>query len=171
MAGTNDGLGAGARFGYPAGLALDAMGTIHVADRNNCTICRIGSAGQVTTLAGMAGVEGCDDGECRRARFTFPCGVVVDGQGSVYVADTWGSTIRLVRASAPPLPVLRTSVAGNRLVPSWPASATGFVLQSRRTLTAESVWAPVADLPTSVGCDFFFTNNLASPASFFRQTK
>ncbi len=50
----------------------------------------------VTTLAGLAGVSGTNDGTGSAARFYFPTGVAVDSAGNVYVADFDNFTIRKV---------------------------------------------------------------------------
>jgi len=56
------------------------------------------AAGAVTTLAGTASMPGSADGVGADARFNRPSGVVVDGAGNVYVADTGNSMIRAIRA-------------------------------------------------------------------------
>jgi sugar lactone lactonase YvrE len=50
----------------------------------------------VTTLAGLAGNAGSEDGTNSAARFTRPCGVALDSAGSLYVADCVNCTIRKV---------------------------------------------------------------------------
>jgi hypothetical protein len=50
----------------------------------------------VTTLAGLAGSYGSDDGTGSAARFRYPKGVAVDSAGNVYAADSKNSTIRKV---------------------------------------------------------------------------
>ena len=52
--------------------------------------------GAVTTLAGLAGSDGSDDGTGSAARFYYPYGVAVDNAGNVYVADSYNDTIRKV---------------------------------------------------------------------------
>ncbi len=59
--GSTDGFGSAARFNTPAGVAVDTNGIVYVADTNNNTIRRISPAGEVTTLAGLAG-SGRPDG-------------------------------------------------------------------------------------------------------------
>lgn len=93
--GSNDGAGREARFNFPAGIAVDANGTIYVADTNNHTIRKI-VAGVVTTLAGSAGVSGTADGNGAAARFTFPVGIGVALDGTIYVADTNNHAIRKI---------------------------------------------------------------------------
>jgi hypothetical protein len=60
------------------------------------------------------------------------------------------------------------STASTEVVLSWPASATDFVLEEMRQLSALGSWEPVASEPTLSGQDF--TVNLASAAHtrFFR---
>ena len=56
--GGEDGAGTSARFYEPAGLARDASGNILIADCLNHVIRKITAAGQVSTLAGLAGEAG-----------------------------------------------------------------------------------------------------------------
>ena len=59
----NDGLGTDARFKDPKGVAVDSSGNVYVADYGNHIIRKIDSNGNVTTLAGQAGVTGSNDGQ------------------------------------------------------------------------------------------------------------
>jgi hypothetical protein len=86
-----------ARFNRPLGVAVDANGTLYVADSYNFTVRKITRSGVVTTLAGSPGASGSVDGVGASARFTFPQGVAVDSAGNVYVVD--GSVIRKITAS------------------------------------------------------------------------
>ena len=95
-AGYFDGTGSTARFSYPAGVAVDSSGNIYVVDTRNDTIRKITAAGQVTTLAGLAGIRGSTDGTGSTARFAWPGGVAIDGAGNVYVADSSNHTIRKI---------------------------------------------------------------------------
>jgi hypothetical protein len=96
MTGSNDGAGAAARFWAPQGVATDGAGNVYVADTLNSTIRKITPAGVVTTLAGMAGMQGSTDGTGSAAGFDHPLGVAVDSAGNVYVADTNNDTIRKI---------------------------------------------------------------------------
>jgi sugar lactone lactonase YvrE len=94
--GTTDGTGAAARFRSPQGLAYSA-GTLFVADVINSTIRQVDVAtGQVTTLAGTAGLSGSVDGTGAAARFNRPQAVAYDGVGILYVADTGNHTLRRI---------------------------------------------------------------------------
>ena len=61
-AGSTDGNGSDALFYDPAGVAVDSAGNLYVTDDDNCTIRKIDTAGNVTTLAGSVGVTGSTDG-------------------------------------------------------------------------------------------------------------
>jgi uncharacterized repeat protein (TIGR03803 family) len=94
--GTNDGTGSAARFNYPKLMAVDSAGNVYVTDQNNYTIRKVTPAGVATTLAGLAGVSGTNDGTGSAARFGLPWGVAVDSAGNLYVADFGNDTIRKV---------------------------------------------------------------------------
>ena len=74
MQGHADGTGSGASFNEPAGLAVDALGDVDVADLENATIRRITPGGVVTTIAGSANQVGTADGAGSSARFRRPSG-------------------------------------------------------------------------------------------------
>ena len=95
-AGAADGSGTSATFNYPSGVAADSAGNVYVADYDNHTIRKITPAGQVTTLAGTAGIIGHADGLGAAASFSYPRAVTVDSAGNVYVADTGNHTIRKI---------------------------------------------------------------------------
>ena len=94
--GSADGTGADAHFRYPQGVAVDGDGNVYVVDTENHTIRKVTPAGVVTTLAGTAGSSGSADGAGAAARFFYPGGVAVDGEGNVYVADNENHTVRKV---------------------------------------------------------------------------
>ena len=94
--GSNDGTGSAARFYGPSAVAVDGSGNMYVADNSNNTIRKITAAGVVNTLAGIASQPGSSDGTGAAASFNYPHGVAVDGNGNVYVADNYNSTIRKV---------------------------------------------------------------------------
>jgi DNA-binding beta-propeller fold protein YncE len=90
-----DGRGSAARFDTPSGIAIDAHGTLYVADTSNNAIRRITSGGDVSTIAGNA-TPGYRDGPAVDARFNGPVGIAVDGNGRLIVADTYNDRIRAI---------------------------------------------------------------------------
>lgn len=96
QSGAADGIGTGARFNDPAGIAVDAAGNVFVADRGNHTVRRITKAGQVATIAGVAGEAGHRDGAGSQALFNQPVGVAVDGYGNVLVTEEGNHTVRKI---------------------------------------------------------------------------
>lgn len=85
-AGSDDGIQSAARFNQPANLTTDGT-SLFVADFNNATIRRIVIAtGKVTTLAGITGRHGMDDGPSTTATFFHPNGITTDGT-YLYVTD------------------------------------------------------------------------------------
>ncbi len=91
-----DGSTSVARFNQPEGVAVDSAGNVYVADSGNNTIRKISTAGQVSTLAGLAGNWGSADGTGSTARFNSPSSLAVDSSGNVYVSDTMNQTIRKI---------------------------------------------------------------------------
>lgn len=91
---------ANARFSEPAAVANDLDGNVYVADYSNKTIRKITPQGVVTTIAGVAGVIGFQDGPGAQAKFSYPSGIAVDGAGNIYVADKYNNRIRKITVSA-----------------------------------------------------------------------
>jgi sugar lactone lactonase YvrE len=81
----------------PIGVAVDATGTIYIADAWNHRIRGVTSVGQITTLAGtgIAGYSG-DGGHAASAQFRNPNGVATNPTGDIYVADYSNHAIRRI---------------------------------------------------------------------------
>jgi DNA-binding beta-propeller fold protein YncE len=84
------------RFNSPAGVAVDAVGNVYVADYGNNRIRKISTTGTITTVAGSS--AGKVDGTGTAARFSGPRSVAVDAVGNIYVADVNNNLIRKVTA-------------------------------------------------------------------------
>ena len=98
QSGVVDGVGQAARFSVPYGLALDeAHGMLYVSDFGANVIRKIVIAtGEVSTLAGTAGVSGAGDGTGTGATFGNPAGISFDGVDTLWVADRSNCLIRTV---------------------------------------------------------------------------
>lgn len=123
--GTQDGLGAAARFSVLEGIAVDRAGNLVVADLNDA-IRRIDTSGMVTTLAGSPYATGSADGTGSAAFFGFPVGLASDSTGNLYAADTGNATIRKIAASG-----AVTTLAGSA---GHPGSIDGSGAQARFAL-------------------------------------
>ena len=87
-----------AGFNEPFSVAVDASGTVYVADTNNNAIRKITPGGVVSTLAGGNGA-GSADGTGSAAKFHEPRGIALDAAGNLYVADYENNTVRKVTAA------------------------------------------------------------------------
>lgn len=104
LPGSLDGPASQARLHWPTGLALDGLGSLYVADMKEHTIRRIQlSSGEITTVAGKAGLPGTDSGNgtpAQPALLRSPMALAfLDGQ--LLVLDSGNHAIR--RLFAPQL--------------------------------------------------------------------
>ncbi|MGB3400759.1 MAG: hypothetical protein WBA34_11395 [Candidatus Deferrimicrobiaceae bacterium] len=172
VSGSDDGLGLAAQFSSPEGVALIGIGFLYVADTGNHTVRKVvvtTSFGDVTTLAGTAGVPGTDDGAGSLARFRLPSGIASDGT-TLFVCDTGNHTLRTVSQGG-----VVITLAGTAGIPGF-ADGTGSAARFRapagigtagggsslffvadtdnhvlRQVTASGVVSPVAGNPPRAG--------------------
>lgn len=87
-----------AQLKAPAALCLDAQGAVYICDFGNHVVRKVSTDGVISTIAGTGkfGFSG-DGGPATAARINQPCGVAVDKQGQVYIADSANCRIRVVR--------------------------------------------------------------------------
>ena len=99
--GFNDGASATAVFNYPAGLALDPLNRLYIADTKNNRVRRLDlTSGTVTTVAGTGSpTYSGDGGPAVSATLSFPTGVALDTDGSLLIADANNQRIRRVDAT------------------------------------------------------------------------
>lgn len=91
-----DGPGGEAKLARPIGLAVDSNGVLYVAELTANDFRRIDTAGNVTTLAGGAGLK-VKDGPGLTAQFDQPRGLAIDTRkGILYVADYENFVIRQI---------------------------------------------------------------------------
>jgi sugar lactone lactonase YvrE len=88
--------GTSASFSNPTGIAIDAWGTLYVADCYNQLIRKMDKEANVSTLAGNIS-GGFLDAVGISALFTYPTWVAVDPSGNVYVMDTGNNRIRKIQ--------------------------------------------------------------------------
>ncbi len=92
--GYKDGSATTAQFRVPSDLARDSTGKMYVADRDNHCIRVVFSSGSVSTAAGTCGLSGTTDGLANVAKFNSPQGLIMDGDNTIYIADTANHRIR-----------------------------------------------------------------------------
>ncbi|MEY2658996.1 MAG: Virginiamycin lyase [Pseudomonadota bacterium] len=93
--GSANGSGGSATFNNPTGIAIDANGTLYVAEQTNHRVRKISPLGVVSTLAGV-GSAGHVDGTGETAIFDSPSGIAVDTSGNLYVGDKSNNLIRKI---------------------------------------------------------------------------
>jgi sugar lactone lactonase YvrE len=111
--GNVDGSGEAARFNTPLSVCLDSSGNAYVADFNNHTVRRIDSSGNVTTVAGLAGAAGAENGAGSAARFNRPAAIAVDALGNLYVADSANNVIRSISPNGSVTTLAGTGASGS----------------------------------------------------------
>jgi uncharacterized protein (TIGR03437 family) len=89
-----------AQLRSPAGIAIDSLGNLYIADQGNHRVRKVTPAGIISTVAGngTAGFSG-DGGSATAASLNRPMSVAVDSQGNLYIADTLNNRIRRVDAA------------------------------------------------------------------------
>jgi sugar lactone lactonase YvrE len=93
----DDGPAIAAQLNRPFGVAVDSTGVLYVTDVDNHRVRKVTTDGKISTVAGtgVAGFEG-DDGPAVSAQLNRPYGVVVDGAGTLYVADSNNYRVRKI---------------------------------------------------------------------------
>ena len=103
-----DGRGSFARFRRPEAITVDVDGTCYVADTGNNAIRRITPDGEVTTLAGSP-PGGDRDGVGAEMGLRWPTGLVLGGDGELWVADHGNGALRRIGRSGASTTPLRLS--------------------------------------------------------------
>ena len=88
-----DGEAKSARFQTPCGLAWRPDGSLLIADTGNHRLRLVAKDGSTTTWAGTGEVD-TKDGPAAAALFNEPAALVIDNEGTVYVAEASGSAVR-----------------------------------------------------------------------------
>ena len=128
--GNVDGIGSAARFHAPRGITSDGA-NLYVTDAGTMTVRKIVIAtGEVSTLAGQAGVAGSDDGTGTAARFRTPFGIATDGL-SLFVSDQAANTIRKIAPSSGSLGSMTSANAVVSTLAGTPSGADGIGAAAR----------------------------------------
>lgn len=119
---TNNGLSAGIIPGqilFPAGIAMDAFGTIFIGDPVELALLNVQANGVKTNWAGNTNYHVTGDGIAVAMVLTQPRASIADAAGNVYVADTGADVIRKITGNT------ITTLAGNGKPGSGDATAPG----------------------------------------------
>ena len=114
----SEGPGISASFNVPQGVAVDASGTVYVADSTNCTIRTVSQSGVVGSVAGSpstCGRIGSIDGTGPSASFNNPTALAVAPDGSVFVADTYNRVVRQVTSAGVVTSLLGTAAVSPQI--------------------------------------------------------
>ena len=93
--GGDGGLAVEARLSAPRGVAVDGDGNLYIADTGNHAVRKVTGDGVIRTIAGTgtAGLGG-DGALATEAMLNSPFGLLLDGSGNVYVADSLNNRVR-----------------------------------------------------------------------------
>ncbi|HTB31323.1 MAG TPA: T9SS type A sorting domain-containing protein [Bacteroidia bacterium] len=108
-----------AQLHFPAGVVLDSVNNMYIADQQNNEVRKVnGVTGIITTIAGShtfaSGFSG-DGGQATSAQLFGPLAVSIDSSDNVYVADNVNSVIRKINQTTG----IITTVAGIGTVLSY----------------------------------------------------
>ena len=111
--GGDGGPASAAQLSFPAGLALDAVGNLYIADFFNNAIRKVDhSTGIITTVAGDGNYGyGGDGGPAGAAQLSYSAGVALDAVGNLYIADTENQRVRRVANGAGPVDTTAPTIA------------------------------------------------------------
>jgi uncharacterized protein (TIGR03437 family) len=101
----DEGPAAAACLNAPSGVAADDNGNIFIADTGNHVVRQVTADGVIHLIAGQyeAGFAG-DGGAATSAKLDAPAGLILDGAGDLYLADSGNNRVRrLVPTGAVPL--------------------------------------------------------------------
>jgi trimeric autotransporter adhesin len=107
--GGDGGSALGAAFNSPYGIAVDASGSIYVADSFNHRIRKVTASGTISTVAGGG------TGDANAAPFgglNLPQGIARDAGGNLYIADQNGHRVRKISPNGTITTVAGTGVSG-----------------------------------------------------------
>ena len=99
-----------AAISLPRDVALDADGSLYIADGANNRIRKVTPDGTITTLAGTGRADySGEGGPAHEANISMPYSIALDSEGNLYVVDTGNRRVRKIDNATG----IITTVAGN----------------------------------------------------------
>ncbi len=120
------------------------------------------------TVATLVSVAANDDFTDLTSQVSFNA---VSGTTYWIAVDGYGGGSGGVVLSLSVLPKVQIRQAANNVVFSWPASYSGYTLQSTPAMTETSVWSNVTPAPVNTGGSLMVTNSAGAGQKFFRLSK
>lgn len=110
----DEGPAVAAALDTPAALAFDKDGRLLIADMGNHRLRRVDlSTGTIVTIAGKGTPgSGGDGGAAKDAELNTPGGLAVDGEGTIYIADSGNHRVRKIGSDGNISAVTGTGTAG-----------------------------------------------------------
>jgi uncharacterized protein (TIGR03437 family) len=108
----DEGAAASADLWLPAGVAADDNGDIFISDTGNNRIRQVTPDGVIHTIAGTGAAScGGDGGAALNAQIFGPAGILLDGAGDLFFADTYNNRVRMMVPNGviSPVPVVVTA--------------------------------------------------------------
>jgi DNA-binding beta-propeller fold protein YncE len=147
--GDKDGPGSKALLQHPLGVLNGADGLIYIADSYNHKVKVMEKGSQkVTSIAGT-GKAGFKDGKGLSAQLSEPAGLAQGPNGTLYVADTNNSLIRVLDVSAKGTPTIKTLELKG--IPAPSASPVTAPRRLRRRLSPDTEIVKVAPISSTSG--------------------
>ena len=103
-----------AQLNFPYGLAVDASGTLFIADLGNNRVRRVATDGTITTYAGSGQGATSDGGPAIYAQLLSPRNLALDAGGNLYISEFAGHRVRKVSPDGRISTVAGSGVAGLR---------------------------------------------------------
>lgn len=97
-----------ATLSVPSAICLDAAGNLYITDQYSSKVRMVTPNGIITTVAGNGNSSFAGDGaQATFAELYLPAGVVVDGNGNIFISDSGNQRVRMVNPAG-----IITTVAG-----------------------------------------------------------
>ena len=152
---------------FPDRVAVDADGSLYIADTFNERVRKVAPDGMISTVAGtgQSGFNG-DGGPAAAARLNAPTGVAVDLAGNVYIADAHNSRIRVLTLAQQTTPRLKEGgvVNGASFAPApTPVSPGSIVSVFGENLANGTAGAESVPLPADLNGTQVLMNGIPAP--------